>query len=243
MSPKHRRPRNNPDAPVGLLVVDKPEGMGSASVVYRVRKATDRAKVGHAGTLDPLATGVVICCLGRAATRLVDQLMGLTKIYEAAVDLSAFTTTDDREGPREEIAVASPPASGDIQAALQSFIGNVSQTPPAYSAIHVDGQRAYKLARAGQDVAIKPRIVRIDSIELLSYEWPIAHLRITCGKGTYIRSIARDLGNALHTGGHLASLRRTAVGPYTVENAVTIERLDQPLTQADLLPLPDVSSP
>lgn len=211
-------------------------------VVRRVRRAAGGAKTGHAGTLDPLATGVVICCLGRA-TRSVSWLMGLTKIYEAAVDFSAFTTTDDREGQRQEVAAASPPDEATLRAALAKFIGEIEQTPPAFSAIKIGGRRAYKMARQGQAVVIAARTVRIDAIELLAYDWPLAHLRVTCGKGTYIRSLARDLGALLGVGGHLAGLRRTAVGEYDLAKAVPPERLQQPITQADLLPTPEARSP
>ena len=184
----------------------------SASRGQRVKKT----KCGHAGTLDPLATGVVICCIGKA-TKAVDRLMGLTKVYEAGVDLSAFTTTDDREGSRREVEVATPPTRDAVALACAGFVGEaVEQVPPAFSAIHIDGRRAYDLARRGEDVKMRPRQVRIDAIELLDYTWPISTIRVTCGKGTYIRSLGRDLGVALGTGGHLASLRRTAVGPYRV---------------------------
>ncbi len=221
----------------GLLVVDKPLGLSSADVVREVRYSAGNCKTGHAGTLDPLATGVVICCLGQA-TKAVDRLMGLTKVYEAGVDLSAFTTTDDREGPRQDVAVDPPPDRDAVSAALDRFVGQIEQRPPAYSAVHVDGRRAYRLARRGEAVDLPVRTVRIDAIELLGYAWPHATLRVTCGKGTYIRSLARDLGRALRTGGHLASLRRTAVGPYTADHAWRLERVRQGVTQSDLLPAP-----
>lgn len=221
----------------GLLVVDKPIGLSSMDVVRRVRRAAGFAKTGHAGTLDPLATGVVICCLG-AATKAIDRLMATTKVYDTVIDLSAFTTTDDREGDREEVAVDTPPSRGEIDAAVTRFVGEIDQTPPAYSAVHVAGQRAYKLARSGRAVAIEPRRVRIDAVEVRGYAFPELSLRITCGKGVYIRSLGRDLGRTLGTGGHLASLRRTAVGRHTLHDAVPIERLDEPITQDDLLPVP-----
>lgn len=227
----------------GLLVVDKPLGWSSMDVVRHVRRAADFNKTGHAGTLDPLATGVVICCLGKA-TRCVEQLMGLTKVYEARVDLSAFTTTDDREGERTEIAPHddTPPTLETLKQALAGFVGQIEQRPPNFSAIHVNGKRAYKLARAGEAVEIPSRTVRIDAIELLEYSYPLADIRVTCGRGTYIRSLARDLGEELQTGGHLAALRRTAVGGYTLAEAVTEERLEQPITQDDLMGMPEVDS-
>ncbi len=206
-------------------------------VVRRVRRAAGGAKTGHAGTLDPLATGVVVCCLGQA-TRCVEQLMGMTKVYEGQVDLSAFTATDDREGDRQEVAIDQPPSKTQLQQVIAGFIGAIQQVPPAYSAVHVGGQRSYKLARRGQAKPLAPRAVRVDAIQLLSYAWPLVTLRVTCGKGTYIRSLARDIGRSLNTGGHLASLRRLSVGPYGLALAVTDQRFDQPITQADLLEPP-----
>lgn len=206
-------------------------------VVRRVRRAAGGAKTGHAGTLDPLATGVVVCCLGRA-TRCVEHLMGLTKVYLTEVDLSAFTATDDREGDRQEVPVDSPPSEGAVREALSRFVGQVEQKPPVYSAIHVGGKRAYKMARRGERFELPTRVVRIDAVELLSYTWPLLTIRVVCGKGTYIRSIARDLGERLGTGGHLASLRRESVGGYDLAMAVDEARLEQPITAADLLAVP-----
>ena len=227
----------------GLIVVDKPVGVSSMDVVRRVRTAASRGrgvkktKCGHAGTLDPLASGVVVCCLGKA-TKQVERLMGTIKEYEAEVDLSAFTASGDREEPRQEVAVGRPPTAEAVAAACEAMQGPaVQQVPPQFSAIHVDGRRAYQLARDGQEVPMQPRQVRIDAVELLGYAWPIARVRVVCGKGTYIRSVGRDLGLALGTGGHLASLRRTAVGPYRVEDAVALERFRTPLTEAELLPI------
>lgn len=220
--------------PDGLLVVDKPLGWSSMDVVRRVRRAAGGARTGHAGTLDPLATGIVVCCLG-SATRCVERLMGLPKVYEAQIDLAAFTPTDDREGAREPVAVERPPSDSAVRAALETFLGRIEQVPPAFSAVHVGGRRAYEMARKGLDVAPAARMVHVHAIETLEYAWPIAGVRITCGRGTYIRSIARDLGRRLGTGGHLASLRRTAVGDHDLAVAVKPERLEQPIEQADLL--------
>lgn len=206
-------------------------------VVRHVRRAADGAKTGHAGTLDPLASGVVICCLGKA-TRCVAQLMAMTKIYQAGIDLSAFTGTDDREGQRSEVQVAIAPTKQAVQDSLGTFVGHIAQVPPTYSAVHVKGQRAYKMARRGESVSLLPRTVRVDAIEMLNYDWPMLSVRITCGRGTYIRSIARDLGGKLGTGGHLASLRRMAVGSYDLSIAVDQQRLDDPIIQADLLDPP-----
>lgn len=220
----------------GLIIVDKPVGLSSMDVVRRVRRAAGGVKTGHAGTLDPLASGVVICCLGRA-TKSVESLMGLPKTYETDIDLTAFTTTDDREGERLEVCVDTPPSLESIQQLCQRYIGEIQQAPPIYSAIHINGRRAYKMARKGEQVEMPSRTVRIDAIDILSYDWPILSLRVSCGRGTYIRSLGRDLGRDLGTGGHLASLRRTAVGDYTLSDAHPIDRFDSPITQDDLLPV------
>lgn len=232
-----RRPRYRTSAMEGLLVVDKPLGWSSMDVVRRVRHAAGFVKTGHAGTLDPLATGVVICCIGRA-TRAVEALMGQAKRYTATIDLSAFTPTDDREGEREEVDVPHPPDGQAVDRALGAFVGEIQQAPPSFSAVHVEGRRAYDLARSGQAPALAQRTVRVDAIERTGYAWPLLDLEVACGKGFYVRSLARDLGVALGTGGHLASLRRTAVGAYTLDLAVGPERLMTPIGQGDLLPVP-----
>lgn len=219
----------------GLLVVDKPVGVSSMDVVRRVRRAGGHCKTGHAGTLDPLASGVLICCLGRA-TKMVEQLMGQPKVYAAAVDLSAFTSTDDAEGEREPVDVDHPPSESAVREALEGLTGEIEQTPPAHSAIKIGGQRAYKLARKGQNVEVPTRTVRIDRIELINYDWPQLSIVVACGRGTYIRSLARQVGGALGVGGYLTALRRTAVGEYTLNQAVRLDNLPEPLTQEDLLP-------
>jgi tRNA pseudouridine55 synthase len=229
----------------GLLVIDKPLGWTSMTAVRKVRgaaggrvKGPNKLKVGHAGTLDPLATGVLVICVGKA-TQHVNQLMGQGKVYEAAIDLSAFTASDDAEMPREEVAVDAPPTVEQIDAALAQQTGLIQQVPPNFSAVHVDGKRAYKAARQGETLELKSRRVRVDAIERLNYAWPKLELRISCGKGTYIRSIARDLGKLLGTGGHLTALRRTAVGDYTIDRAFPVDDLANGLTQDDLLPMPN----
>ena len=229
----------------GLLVIDKPLRWTSMDVVAKLRgaaggkrKGPGKQKVGHAGTLDPLATGVLVVCFGRA-TQMVDALMGQVKVYETTVDLSAFTASDDAEMPRQEVDVPVPPTIEQVEAALANQTGLIEQVPPDFSAVHVDGQRAYKAARKGEAVEIKPKQVRIDAIERLSYDWPTLELRITCGKGTYIRSIARDLGRQLGTGGHLTALKRTAVGDFTLDQAVAMQKVEAGLTQDDLIPVPE----
>lgn len=220
----------------GLLVVDKPVGITSMDVVRRVRHKAGHAKTGHAGTLDPLASGVLICLLGKA-TRAADALMAASKVYHTTVDLAALTNTDDAEGEIEPVDVDRPPALDTVAAALRGLTGTIEQTPPAYSAIKVGGQRAYKLARRGQDVELKARPVQIHAIDLIRYDWPTLELVVTCGKGTYIRSLARQIGQALGTGGYLTALRRTAIGAYTLEQAIELAAVPEPLQSHHLLPV------
>ena len=213
-----------------MLVLDKPLGMSSARAVDVVRRRAQFARTGHAGTLDPLATGVLVLALGRA-TKAIDQLMATDKRYETDIDLSAFTSTDDREGERREIAVAEPPTREAVERALAGFGGTILQRPPAFSAIHVGGRRAYDLARGAtapdEIPELAPRPVTVRALALLSYEWPVARVGIHCGKGFYVRSLARDLGTALGTGGHCATLCRTAVGPFTILEAHRIDALPE----------------
>lgn len=226
----------------GLLVIDKPLHVGSTQVVSRVRHAAQGCRTGHAGTLDPLATGVLVCCLGRG-TKAVEIIMGMSKTYRAGIDLSAFTSTDDAEGERQAVAVPSPPDREAIETVLPRFVGEIEQLPPVYSALKVDGKPAYARVRRGETVALQPRRVRIDAIAVVSYVWPLLVVEVRCGRGTYIRSLARDLGRALGTGGSLASLCRTAVGPYRVEDALAFDALPERLTQEALLPIPSAGPP
>jgi tRNA pseudouridine55 synthase len=208
--------------------------------VYEVRRrlvaagAPKRVKVGHGGTLDPLATGLVVVLVGKA-TRLCDRIMGGRKRYVATIDLSRTSTTDDREGQITEAQVAAPPTREHIAAAARTFVGTIQQRPPAHSAIWVDGRRAYHLARKGQLNELPARPVQVYHINLLDYLWPRLTIDVTCGKGTYIRSLARDIGAALGAGGMLDALRRTEVEPFTIEQARPPSALPDRLTQADLL--------
>ncbi|MFA7237234.1 MAG: tRNA pseudouridine(55) synthase TruB [Phycisphaeraceae bacterium] len=219
----------------GLLVIDKPLGPSSTDVVRKVRWLGGNCKVGHAGTLDPMATGVLICCIG-SATKAVPSLMGMTKQYLATLDLSHFSTTDDSEGALQPVLISTPPTADQLRIALDTLTGLIQQTPPIHSAVLVHGQRAYKLARQGLDVVIEPRIVRIDRIDILRYDCPILQIAVTCGKGTYIRSLARQIGQALGTGGYLTALCRSAIGPYRVEQAAQLDRLPKPLLSEHLIP-------
>jgi len=207
----------------GLLVIDKPSGMTSRDVVNRVQKWFPRkTKIGHTGTLDPLATGVLVVCIG-TATRLADYVQAMGKSYTSRFRFGASSTTDDADGTVTETPDAVSPTREQVETALASFVGTIEQMPPAYSALKLDGVRAHKLARAGKDVPLAARRVRIDAIRLVGYEWPFADVEVDCGKGTYIRSIARDAGECLGVGGMVQTLRRTRVGPFTAEQGVSID--------------------
>jgi tRNA pseudouridine55 synthase len=222
----------------GVLVLDKPAGISSARAVARVKRLLPRGtKVGHAGTLDPFATGVLLLLIGRA-TKLCEQLMDQPKTYEATVKLGANTETDDPESPETVRDVVSPPELETIHEALKTFVGAIEQRPPKFSALKVGGRRACDRVRDGEEVELKPRVVKIYSMEVTAYDYPLLKLRIDCGRGTYIRAIARDLGEALGTGGYLTELRRTRVGEFTIERATMIDQLDPAAIAARLTPLP-----
>ena len=204
---------------VGILNINKPCGWTSHDVVARVRRVAGERRVGHAGTLDPLAEGVLPVLVGRA-TRLADYIQAQPKTYVATIALGTATTTDDAEGS----VVASAPVPAFDAAVLEPFRGEIQQMPPAHSALKVDGQRAYAVARRGGAVKLEPRRVMIYDLRILAEE-PLI-LEVACSKGTYIRSLARDIAQALGTVGHLAHLVRTRVGPFLLSTAVTIDALD-----------------
>jgi tRNA pseudouridine55 synthase len=206
-------------AVTGILVLNKPTGITSRRLVDQVARLLPRFKVGHAGTLDPLATGILIVCVG-PATRLVENLQGLPKTYRTLIRLGARSDTLDADG-RIVVEESSPiPSVGEIEQAVLRLSGMVIQRPPAYSALKLEGKRAYDLARAGRAIEPAPRMVRIDRITVIDYAWPDLELEIDCGGGTYIRSIARDIGDALGCGGFVQALARTATGPFTLEQAI-----------------------
>ncbi|MFG0244582.1 MAG: tRNA pseudouridine(55) synthase TruB [Phycisphaerales bacterium JB052] len=224
-----------PQQPIeGVIVVDKPLGMSSMQVCAKIRGklkaggAPKRVKVGHGGTLDPLATGVLVVLMGKA-TKRCDQVMVGVKQYETTIDLSRLSSTDDLEGEMTGVEVEREPTLEEVRMACDRWTGEVMQTPPMYSAIKVDGQRAYAMARRGETVELKARPVQIDAIEILSYQWPMLTLEITCGKGTYIRSLGRDIGAEIGVGGVLTALRRTRVGRFTIDEAVTLDQLPDPM--------------
>lgn len=210
----------------GWVVLDKPEGMTSAKAVERVRNGLEARKAGHTGTLDPMATGVLPIALGEA-TKLVSLLMDAGKDYAFTVCWGEARDTDDRDG--EAIACSdSRPDAAAVEAALPAFRGEIEQVPPRYSAIKIGGERAYDIARKGREVELSPRRVRVDELRLITHaaDGSESRLLLRCGRGTYVRSIARDLGRALGCYGYVAALRRTRVGPFDEACAISLEKLD-----------------
>ncbi|MHC9585921.1 tRNA pseudouridine(55) synthase TruB [Corynebacterium diphtheriae] len=217
----------------GLVIVDKPQGMTSHDVVSKIRRTFSTKKVGHAGTLDPMATGVLVLGLERG-TKFLAHMVASTKSYTATIRLGAATTTDDREG--ETITSASPDqlagiTETKISDAVKQFRGSIMQRPAAVSAIKIDGKRAHQRVREGEKVEIPARPVTISRYDILEIRRGAAFIdidvEVDCSSGTYIRSLARDLGEELGVGGHLTALRRTQVGPFTLDNAVTLEKLEE----------------
>jgi len=220
----------------GILLVEKPAGPTSHDVVARARRSLGVRRVGHFGTLDPFATGLLVLGVS-AATRLAPFATSHGKTYRAEIRLGARSTTDDREGTIEPVPGAVPPDRARVEAAAARWVGDVAQVPPAYSAKHVGGERAYARARAGETVALPAVAVRIDRIDVLVYEWPDLAIDVACGRGTYVRAIARDIGEELGTGGYCEALRRTRSGPFRVEEALGWDELADPArARAALLP-------
>jgi len=208
----------------GLINLNKPAGISSAKALYRVRKVTGVRKSGHAGTLDPAADGVLILCLGRA-TKLVERLMNLPKVYRAVARLDVTSASFDSDRPLAPVAVSSTPSRDVVVAQLQSFEGVFDQIPPAISAVKVGGVPAYRRVHQGQSLELKARPVRIYWVHVHRYKWPLLDFELACGRGAYVRAVIRDLGQRLATGGVLTRLTRRAVGPFTVDAAISLERL------------------
>lgn len=223
-----------------VIPIFKPYTWTSFQIVNKVRYHLSRKygikrfKVGHAGTLDPLATGVLLLCTGKA-TKRIEELQKNTKEYEAEITLGATTPSYDMEHPVNETFPYEHITREMVEDTLKQFIGDIAQRPPLFSACKVDGKRAYDLARKGSDMQLEPKQIRIDNIELLGYELPKIRIRVTCGKGTYIRSLARDIGEALQSGGYLSELTRTRIGEYRIENCITPEAFPEWLEKQSAL--------
>lgn len=210
----------------GFINVNKPPGPTSFAAVAAVKRLVGRkTKVGHAGTLDPFARGVLVICMG-GATRLASYVQAAPKRYLASVTLGATSTTDDVEGRITADPQAEPPDADTVRQAVMEFVGAIDQVPPAFSAVHVQGQRAYQLARNGNAPRLQARPVTIHAIDVVRYAYPLLELDVRCGSGTYIRSLARDIGAAVGTGGYCTSLTRTEVGPFTLAGAAALHEVD-----------------
>ncbi len=209
----------------GWLILDKPQGLTSNQALGRLKRLFNPKKVGHAGTLDPLATGVLPIAFGEA-TKTVAHVVDCEKTYDFTIRWGIETDTDDAEGQPVRTSDVRPSREA-FEAALPAFIGDIMQVPPCYSAIKIEGERAYDLARDGETVELQPRLVSVYELEIEETISPdLTRLICACGKGTYVRSIARDLGRALGCHGHIAALRRTSVGPFDEKNAISLEKLE-----------------
>lgn len=224
----------------GFLLIDKPEGPTSHDIVAMVRKALPEKKVGHIGTLDPLASGLLVLGVGAKALKVIELFSGLSKEYLADVTFGSVSATYDREGPIEEFdrkpGVDDPTDSMVLEAIRTRFLGVVQQIPPAASAIHIEGERAYQRMRQGGTFDIPARAVQIDACDIVSYAYPNLTIRVECSSGTYIRSLAHDLGQELRIGGYLSGLRRTKVGEWSIDNAVSVDDVKW----TDVIPLKEI---
>jgi len=205
-----------------IISINKPVGPTSFDIVARVRKITGVKKVGHAGTLDPLASGVLVLAIGRDDTKRINSIVEKEKEYIAEIKLGETSSTDDDEGEKTFISDKVSTLE-EVSSILNKFIGEISQVPPQFSAIKIKGKRAYKSARAGEKVEMIARIVLIKEIELLEYDYPLIKIRVVTGPGVYIRSLARDIGQELGTGAYMLGLIRTRVGEYAIDHALTLE--------------------
>ncbi len=224
----------------GFLFIDKPLDFTSHDAVAVARRTLPERSIGHLGTLDPAATGLLVLAVGKKALKVVQLFMDLTKEYEASVKFGQISTTYDREGHLQQYDIGmgwSPPEQGELQRIIRErFVGKISQVPPAYSAISIGGERAYRKARQGRAVDLPAREVHIEKCEVLSYAYPDLRLRVECGSGTYIRSLAHDLGQVLRCGAYLSGLRRTKVGEWSVADA----KAPDAITWTDVIPLKEV---
>jgi tRNA pseudouridine55 synthase len=219
----------------GILNLNKPAGATSRDVVNHVQRMVKPAKAGHAGTLDPLATGVLVVCVG-PATRLIEYVQRMPKRYTGTFLLGRRSETDDVEGTVVELDAPPVPSREQIESALKPLTGVVLQRPPAYSALKVAGQRAYALARRGEDVQLAPREVEIHGLQVVEYAYPRLVLNVACGSGTYVRAVGRDLAESLGTAAVMSALVRTAVGGYTIEDAASPDEITRDSVASRLLP-------
>ncbi len=209
----------------GLLIINKPAGPTSHDIVDKIRKITGIKKVGHSGTLDPFAEGILIILIGKT-TKSQSRFMALPKTYTATIKLGEISDTYDITGQIKSSSFAKAPEGEQILKILKTFIGEIRQTPPVYSAIKINGEKAYKLARKGIKPKMTPRKVKIYKIKTLNYKWPYLKIEVKCGKGTYIRSLAHDIGKKLGCGAYLENLIRTKIGKFDIKKSIKLENLD-----------------
>ncbi len=211
----------------GFLLINKPIGPTSHDMVDRIRRLTGEKRVGHAGTLDPFAEGLLIVGVGREATKKLSHFLKLPKTYVATAILGASSDTDDKTGIVKQKEILHPPSRDEAETVVKNFFGIQKQIPPMYSAKKVGGQKLYSLARRGLSIERQPNEIEIFQIKIISYTWPRLEFEVSCSSGTYIRTIAHDIGEKLNVGGYLEALKRTAIGPYNIKDAHTIEELRQ----------------
>jgi tRNA pseudouridine55 synthase len=218
----------------GFLNIDKAHGKTSRSVVNSIQKLVKPNKVGHAGTLDPLATGVLVVCVG-PATRLTQFIQDMPKTYLGDFRLGVESDTEDMEGEVRQIAGAKPASRAELESVLPEFVGQIEQLPPRFSALKVNGNRAYKLARAGAEFELKPRSISIEAISLKSFDYPDFRIRISCGSGTYVRSLGRDIGQRLGSGAIMTGLTRTSIGNFLVDDTLASDAISPETIQNHLV--------
>lgn len=210
-----------------IIAIYKPAGPSSNAVLERIRRITGVKKVGHAGTLDPLARGVLVVGIGTEATKKLKNIVTQKKKYCATIRLGISSATDDEEGDKTEYKITRIPSQEEILKVLNQFTGIISQVPPRYSAVKIHGKEAYKRARRGEIFELPPRKVEIKNIQLIDYRWPVLKIKVTAGPGVYIRALARDIGITLGTGGYLIDLERTRVGQFTNERAILLDHISR----------------
>lgn len=210
----------------GIIAINKPKGITSHDVVNRVRRITGIKRVGHGGTLDPLASGVLVVAISREYTKQLDQFVKGKKEYIAKITLGFHSTTDDFEGEKTQIAIEQIPDSITVENVIKSFIGDIQQTPPNYSSIKISGVPAHRRMRRRENIEMKARPIKIYDIKTISYQYPTLEIKVVTGPGVYIRALARDIGKQLKTGGYLRELQRTKVANFTLEDALTLEEFE-----------------
>ncbi|MFA5135209.1 MAG: tRNA pseudouridine(55) synthase TruB [Patescibacteria group bacterium] len=211
----------------GIVGIYKPKGPTSHDIIDQLRRITGVQRIGHAGTLDPLAEGVLVVGIGRDATKQLDEAVQKEKEYEATITLGAESTTDDAQGELRTVPISRIPARDEVERAALQFTGEIEQLPPQYSSVKVGGKPAHRRVRRGESVTLGPRQVTVKNIAMESYSWPQLKLRVVTGPGVYMRSLARDIGRALGVGGYLSALIRMRVGEYSASTALTVEQFSE----------------